>query len=298
MISALISIFLLSSSAQEPPKVPDPIPTEDKSPATLSGSIKDLGERLDAAESAISAYQSGRSTITATPMYQNGVKFTNTTGNALTFQDGTTQNTSPPSAATVVSTKTMCVSGGILIASITLNNTFLATFSGLDFSSIAMNIEYVYFSTNGITSVEMWVNNFQGQAYDQNDFQGGAAGPTAYSSGFGADRGIFLGPGSQNNAYFQDPSTYVSGKIFMQSISSTALSGILDSSYQTNAGPNCGSASRCSQHTTFGTKGLAAPPTRLDFCTNSSGTTSTPDCKTPMQSGHIIICQAGFRSFP
>lgn len=55
---------------------------------------------------AIRELQSGRPQITGIPTYRSGVKFQNTTGSALTFQDGTTQNTAAvdviPSTATVL----------------------------------------------------------------------------------------------------------------------------------------------------------------------------------------------------
>lgn len=73
--------------------------SEDNSPNSLSGNITDIISRLDADEALIYALLSGRQTITGIPQYNGGITFKNVTGNALTFNDGTTQNTAPTNGA-------------------------------------------------------------------------------------------------------------------------------------------------------------------------------------------------------
>lgn len=46
----------------------------------------------DFVNTSVNALRSGKPVITGVPNYQKGIIFSNTTGSALTFQDGTTQN--------------------------------------------------------------------------------------------------------------------------------------------------------------------------------------------------------------
>lgn len=115
--------------------------------------ILDLESRIDADESLLYSLLSGRSTFTAIPYYLNGIAFVNTAGNALTFQDGTTQNTAPTTPLTIVSSYTNIAAG---TNSATTNSVCIATVTFTP-GNVALKVSFVgSFTNNNGTFPNRW----------------------------------------------------------------------------------------------------------------------------------------------
>lgn len=189
--------------------------------------------------------------------------------------------------------------GGIFITSMTLNNTFVATFSGFSINMTTRNYcaELVAYTTNAITAIDMYLNNFTGLAYSQTDIQVGAS-ETQYQAAYYANRAVALGHGTTSNNFKLTAGTYTHGKVDFHAISSTTVAGNAEITFNSNDGAGCSNAGDCLNRTAWLANHLAAITTRIDFCTNSTGASTAPDCLTPMHSGHINLCAAGFRNSP
>jgi len=193
----------------------------------------------------------------------------------------------------------LCDGGGVLDSSGTFNNTFSVS-QAVNFSSMAVHIEYVYQTTIAINGVQFWLNNSTAKMYSQviSKYCGNAS------------QGI-LGTGTENTAYSvmmggSGPATDshtvainrgVRGRCKIDTTSSTTVAGICDWNYIADSSDSvCPTGNPVGVRSSFSGY-LSAPPTQIKFGSNTvAPVTALPNLTKPMQYGYWKICRDGWRS--